>query len=110
MSLFHPSSPLHDGAVVLQKGRLSAAKVFLPLSLAKDMSRFFGTRHRAALGLSEETDAVVVTVSEERGAVSLVLGGAITQVADTNELRELLQEILSPRDVQTSGTPALGAG
>lgn len=109
MSLFHPSSPLHDGAVVLQKGRLAAAKVFLPLSLAKDMARYFGTRHRAALGLSEETDAVVVTVSEERGVVSLVLSGAITQVADTNELRELLQEILSPRDERAPAAPALGA-
>ncbi len=109
MSLFHPTSPLHDGAVVIQKGRLAASKVFLPLSLAKDMARYFGTRHRAALGLSEETDAVMVTVSEERGAVSLVYGGAITQVADTNELRELLQEILQPRQDQAETVPALGS-
>jgi diadenylate cyclase len=108
MALFHPSSPLHDGAVVLQKGRLAAAKVFLPLSLAKDSARSFGTRHRAALGLSEETDAVVVTVSEERGVVSLVLSGAITQVADTNELRELLQEIMQPRQESVTGATALG--
>ncbi len=108
MSLFHPTSPLHDGAVVLQKGRLSAAKVFLPLSLAKDMARYFGTRHRAALGLSEETDAVVVVVSEERGVVSLVLAGAITQVADTNELRGQLQEILQSREESGTATQALG--
>ncbi len=97
-AIFHPTSPLHDGAVTLQKGRLTAAKVFLPLSLSKDIARYFGTRHRAALGISEETDAVVVVVSEERGAVSLVTGGALTPVADTNELREQLQEIFQPHD------------
>lgn len=100
VTLFHPTSPLHDGAVVLQDGRLSAAKCMLPLSLTKDIARYFGTRHRAALGLSEETDALVVVVSEERGAVSLVLAGALTPVADANELREQLQEILAPREAK----------
>lgn len=100
MTLFHPTSPLHDGAVLLAKGRIAAAKCFLPLSLSKDIARYFGTRHRAALGLSEETDAVVVVVSEERGGVSLVLGGALTPVADTNELRQRLQEVFQPRDAE----------
>lgn len=95
-SIFHPTSPLHDGAVLIRKGRLLAAKVFLPLTLSKDIARYFGTRHRAALGLSEETDAVVLVVSEERGAVSLVMAGALTPVADTNELRQRLQEIFAP--------------
>ncbi len=94
ISIFHPTSPLHDGAVVLQKGQLSAAKVFLPLSLSQDIARYFGTRHRAALGLSEETDAVIIVVSEERGAVSIVMAGALTPVSDTNELRERLQQVL----------------
>jgi len=98
MALFHPTSPLHDGAVVVQEGRLSAAKCMLPLSLTKDIARYFGTRHRAALGLSEETDALVVVVSEERGAVSLVMAGALTPVADPNALRQHLQEILAPRE------------
>ena len=93
LALFHPTSPLHDGAVLVQSGLATAAKVFLPLSLSKDIARYFGTRHRAALGLSEETDAVVIVVSEERGTVSLVLGGALTPVQDTNELRQRLQEI-----------------
>ena len=93
LALFHPTSPLHDGAVVVQSGLATSAKVFLPLSLSKDIARYFGTRHRAALGLSEETDAVVIVVSEERGTVSLVLGGALTPVQDTNELRQKLQEI-----------------
>lgn len=96
MSVFHPTSPLHDGAAIIQKGRLAAAKVFLPLSLTQDIARYFGTRHRAALGLSEETDAVIVVVSEERGTVSVVMHGALTPVADTNELRQRLQEVLSP--------------
>ena len=96
VAIFHPTSPLHDGAVVIQRHRVSAAQVFLPLSMSKDIARYFGTRHRAALGLSEETDAVVLVVSEERGTVSLVLGGALTPVADTNELRERLQEIFAP--------------
>ncbi|MEE2751748.1 MAG: diadenylate cyclase CdaA [Myxococcota bacterium] len=104
LALFHPTSPLHDGAVLVQSGLVTAAKVFLPLSLSKDIARYFGTRHRAALGLSEETDAVVIVVSEERGTVSLVLGGALTPVQDTNELRQRLQEIfqqtLAPTPVQ----------
>ena len=96
LSVFHPTSPLHDGAVVVQRQRVAAAQVFLPLSMSKDIARYFGTRHRAALGLSEETDAVVLVVSEERGAVSLVYGGALTPVADAKELRERLQEIFAP--------------
>ena len=98
MAVFHPTSPLHDGALVIQRHRVAAAQVFLPLSMSKDIARYFGTRHRAALGLSEETDALVLVVSEERGTVSLVMGGALTPVADTNELRERLQEIFAPEE------------
>ncbi len=86
-SIFHPTSPLHDGAVVVQQGRLVAAKVFLPLSLSREVSRFYGTRHRAAIGLTEETDAVVIIVSEERGTVGVVVAGEVIPVADGNELR-----------------------
>lgn len=100
LSIFHPTSPLHDGAAVLQKGRLAAAKVFLPLSLSRDIARYFGTRHRAALGLSEETDAAIIVVSEERGTVSLVMAGALTPVADTHQLRECLQQVFGEE-----GTP-----
>ncbi len=92
-SIFHPTSPLHDGAIVVQKGRLTAAQVFFPLSLSKDVSRFFGTRHRAAIGLTEETDAIAIIVSEERGTVSIVTDGKITPTANANELRQQLQEI-----------------
>jgi len=92
-AIFHPTSPLHDGAVVIQKNRIAGAQAFFPLSLSKEISRFFGTRHRAAIGLTEETDAVAVIVSEERGSVSLVLDGKIIPTANANELREQFQEI-----------------
>ena len=98
LSIFHPTSPMHDGAVVIQDGRIAASKVFLPLSISKDVSRYFGTRHRAALGLTEETDAVVIVVSEERGAVSIAMSGALTQVSDVNELRQRLQELFATKD------------
>lgn len=100
LSVFHPTSPLHDGAAVVRHDRLLAAKVFLPLSLSRDVSRFYGTRHRAAIGLTEETDAVIVIVSEERGAVSIVMAGEVQPVADANELRERLGQIFAPVDVR----------
>jgi diadenylate cyclase len=78
---------------VVQKNRISAAQVFFPLSLSKEIARFFGTRHRAAIGLTEETDAVAIIVSEERGTVSLVVNGRIIPTANANELREQIQEI-----------------
>ncbi|MFN7142428.1 MAG: diadenylate cyclase CdaA [Myxococcota bacterium] len=102
LAIFHPTSPLHDGAAVVRKDKVLAAKVFLPLSLSKDVSRFYGTRHRAAIGLTEETDAVVVIVSEERGTVSLVVAGEVQPVADQNEMRERLLECFQPRAVRRS--------
>ncbi len=96
LAIFHPTSPMHDGAAVVRHDRLLAAKVFLPLSLSRDVSRFYGTRHRAAIGLTEETDAAVIIVSEERGAVSLVIAGEVLPVADANELRERLNAVFAP--------------
>ncbi len=109
LSIFHPTSPLHDGAVVLQKGRIAAAQVFLPLTQSKNVSRFFGTRHRAAIGLTEETDALVIIVSEERGTVSVVENGTLVTTQDANHLRQHLQTILnpaaeSPRGASLGGT------
>jgi diadenylate cyclase len=92
-AIFHPTSPLHDGAVLIQKGRLSAAQAFLPLSQSKELSRLLGTRHRAAIGLTEETDAVVIIVSEERGTVSVVRDGHLTPTTDANELRACLADL-----------------
>jgi diadenylate cyclase len=95
LSVFHPTSPLHDGAVVVERGRLVAAKVFLPLSLSREISRFVGTRHRAAIGLTEETDAVVVIVSEETGRVGLVVAGEVRPVATADEMRQKLLEVFA---------------
>jgi diadenylate cyclase len=107
LSLFHPTSPLHDGAVVISAGRLVAAKVFLPLTLSRDVARFYGTRHRAAIGLTEETDAVVIIVSEERGLVGVVVAGEVLPAADANELRERLAACFSGAERVRS--PATGA-
>jgi diadenylate cyclase len=101
LAVFHPTSPLHDGAVVLQKGRLAAAGVFLPLTQAKNISRFYGTRHRAAIGLTEETDAIIIVVSEERGTVSIGRNGQLTACDDANDMRARLQRLLK--------TPETGA-
>lgn len=89
-SVFHPTSPIHDGAVVIRGDRIVAAGVFLPLSLSKDLSKSFGTRHRAAIGLSDATDALILVVSEERGTVTIVQDGKLTAIADSNELRQAL--------------------
>ncbi len=105
-SIFHPSSPLHDGAVVIADNRLIAAGVFLPINLSRDVSRAFGTRHRAAIGLSEATDAVCLVVSEERGTVTIVEGGEVVPVADADDLRKHLQERLGrqPRRNAVTGS------
>ena len=104
-AIFHPTSPLHDGAIVIQKNRISAAQAFFPLSLSKDISRFFGTRHRAAIGLTEETDAVAIIVSEERGTVSLVVDGRIMPTANANELREQIQKIMQVAQPESISEP-----
>ncbi len=97
LAIFHPTSPLHDGAVVVNRGVIVAAKVFLPLSLSKDVSRFVGTRHRAAIGLTEETDAVVIVVSEERGTVAVASAGEVRAANDPSELRQRLLEAFDRR-------------
>lgn len=96
VSIFHPSSPVHDGAIVLQQGRIAAAGCFLPLTRDDNVDPDFGTRHRAAIGISQETDAIVVVVSEEKGAVSLVLEGKVSKQLDSKELRKALRNLLSP--------------
>ncbi len=92
-SVFIPHSPMHDGALVIQKGRVAAARCFLPLSVDPNLSQAFGTRHRAAVGLTEETDAVVIVISEERGKISLVVGGKVIQDLEGPQLRSSLQRL-----------------
>lgn len=95
VSLFMTSSPLHDGAVLLQHGRLRRAGAILPLTLRTDLPQGVGTRHRAAVGISELTDAVVVVVSEETGSISAVMGGELARDLDAPELRVTLRDYLS---------------
>lgn len=90
-SVFIPHSPLHDGALVIQKGRVTAARCFLPLSVDPNLSKALGTRHRAAIGLTEETDAAAIVISEEQGKISLVAGGKVDQDLDGPRLRSSLQ-------------------
>ena len=100
ISLFHTNSPLHDGGIVISQGRVHSAGCVLPLSKNPYISKRLGTRHRAALGISEETDAVVLVISEETGHVSLVQHGAITSDLDDTSLRNRLAAIFSLKDQQ----------
>jgi diadenylate cyclase len=94
VNVFTPGTPLHDGATVVQGNRIAAAGCFLPLSMRADLSTSYGSRHRAALGIAEETDAVAVVVSEERGAIAVAEGGTLFEELDRRGLRDLLLELL----------------
>jgi len=95
VSLFMPQSPLHDGAVVIQGGRIALAGCILPLTLREDLPEGVGTRHRAAVGITEESDAVVIVVSEETQALSVVVGGVMARSLDGARLREVLRDVLA---------------
>ncbi|MBC7962377.1 MAG: TIGR00159 family protein [Steroidobacteraceae bacterium] len=88
-SIFLPYSPIHDGAVIIQREKITSAGCFLPLTQNPDIAKSFGTRHRAALGISEQTDVLVLVVSEETGKISIVHDGKITYDADPAEIRRL---------------------
>ena len=94
VTIFNPKTPLHDGAVILQGNRISAAACFLPLTLDPYLSKELGTRHRAAIGITEETDAVAVVVSEETGKTSVVFGGEIMRNLDGPRLLKVLQKTM----------------
>ena len=93
-TIFRPSAPLHDGAVIVQHDRVAAAACFLPLSMNPVLSTQLGTRHRAAIGITEETDAIAVVVSEETGAISLAIAGNIERDIGVEQLRERLSALL----------------
>jgi len=97
VSIFQPKSPLHDGAVIVQGNRIAAAACFLPLSVNPRVSRELGTRHRAALGLTEENDAVAIVVSEESGAISLAISGSLERGVEAAMLRRRLESLLNVR-------------
>ena len=95
-NIFEPNTPLHDGAVVMHNGRITAAACFLPLSENSSISKELGTRHRAALGISESTDAVVLIVSEETGIISMAREGKLTRYLDSKTLTSLLMGVFNP--------------
>ncbi len=94
IAIFLPSSPMHDGGVIIKDGKIHSAGCLLPLSGNHNISKRYGTRHRAALGLSEETDAVIIVISEETQEISLVSSGEIMTMQDEEALTNILQEIL----------------
>ena len=94
LNIFIPGTPLHDGAVILRGEQIVAASCFLPLTTSHELSTELGTRHRAAIGLTEETDALVVVVSEETGTISLAVEGQLLRPLDETTLRNALAEHL----------------
>jgi diadenylate cyclase len=107
-TIFRPSAPLHDGAVIIRKDRLAAAACFLPLSMNPVLSTQMGTRHRAGIGITEETDAIAVIVSEETGAISIAVGGGIERDLTVEQLRERLSGELR-RYMSPVALPTVGA-
>jgi len=98
MTIFFMNSPLHDGAVIIQDGRISGAGAFLPLTLKSTLDQTIGTRHRAAIGLTEETDAVVIIVSEENGFISISMGGDLEMDIDSVRLKSILKDVFEPEE------------
>ena len=97
VTVFQKKSPLHDGAIIIQESRIAAAACFLPLTVNPRVSRELGTRHRAAIGLTEECDAVAIVVSEETGGISLALDGRIERALTADQLRERLRTLVVSR-------------
>jgi diadenylate cyclase len=97
MTIFHPSSPIHDGAVIIRGNRIVAAGCFLPITLSPEVSKSLGTRHRAGLGLAEETDAVIIIVSEETGMISLAIKGKLETNLDMGRLRNVLTDLFTTK-------------
>ena len=98
ISIFNPGTPLHDGAVIIQGNRIAAAACFLPLTVNPELSRQLGSRHRAAIGVTEDTDAVAVVVSEETGTISLVVRRAHPRDLDGRSLKQALLDLLEVRE------------
>jgi diadenylate cyclase len=95
LSIFHPTSPIHDGAVVIRGNKVVAAGCFLPITLGTEIGKTLGTRHRAGMGITEETDAVTIVVSEETGMISVGIDGKIENHVDMGTLRDILTDIFT---------------
>ena len=110
VNVFSPGTPLHDGAVIVQGNRVAAAACFLPLTVNPELSRQLGSRHRAAIGVTEDTDALAVVVSEETGIISLVSGGRIRRELDARTLKQALLDALEVDESEPEpATVAAGA-
>ncbi|MCA1589516.1 MAG: DNA integrity scanning protein DisA nucleotide-binding domain protein, partial [Acidobacteria bacterium] len=94
VTIFNPATPLHDGAIIIQNERVAAASVFLPLTKNPEISRELGTRHRAAVGVSEGSDAISIVVSEETGLITYVEAGSVQRNTDPTSLRRLLLDAM----------------
>ncbi len=107
VSVFDPHTPMHDGAIIIRNYRVAAASCFLPLTLNPKLSKELGTRHRAAIGVTEDTDAVAIVISEETGVISFVEGGEITRYLNSARLREMIRNALQkPQSVISLIRPA----
>jgi diadenylate cyclase len=109
VSIFQTTSPLHDGAVIVQNDRVAAAACFLPLTVNPRLSRELGSRHRAAIGITEENDAIAVVVSEETGVISLVMNGEIERTIPADQLRLRLGNLIVKRRGAERRVSAYGA-
>lgn len=107
INIFIPNTPLHDGAVMIRRNRVVAASCFLPLTDRQDVSKELGTRHRAALGMAEQSDAVSIIVSEETGQISVAVGNTLTRNLDEQSFREYLLTLMIPQ-VTPSGFSFFG--
>ena len=100
-SIFYPRTPLHDGGVVIKEDRILAAGCTFPLSQREELSKSLGTRHRAAIGVTEETDSIVIVVSEETGGISVAYNGRLSRGLDEERLRRMLSAVLVRRQRQS---------
>jgi diadenylate cyclase len=107
VTVFDPAVPLHDGAVIIRNGRIAAAACFLPLTVNPRLSKGLGTRHRAAIGITEETDAVAIIVSEETGSISVAMGGQIERYLDGDSLRQRLRDAFEKKTSRPVPEPAV---
>ena len=110
LSIFQPGVPLHDGAVIVQKGRVAAAACFLPLTTNPALSRAFGTRHRAAIGITEETDCLSIVISEESGLISVASFGELTQGLSVAQVKERINLHFDVRQPAPETSPEPGDG